>query len=256
MMPDGYRVSTALLRYPRSPTVTRSFQAGDSVAPTYRPRVVTVAELTCSGTSGKSPSSSACRSERRRQPRIISRASTAISMTSTAAKISDPASVPEFMPGSSRRARSPSRAAGSRSRWRAGSSTQTACWPTGWPGRAGDRPGGVGVHHRQVGRLPHLQWPALIGQACDARRVLTHHPRDIAPTQQAGRHHCLHHHRQCRLQPEHAGPGRGEFDAFLVLGMRGVICGHTVDDPVGQRLSQGDASEASRSGGLTRFTPS
>ena len=44
-------------------------------------------------------------SERRRQARIISWMSTAISTTSTAAKISEPTSVPEFMPGSSRPAR-------------------------------------------------------------------------------------------------------------------------------------------------------
>ena len=43
------------------------------------------------------PISSAWRCARRRQPRIISWITTAISTTSTAAKISDPISVPEFM---------------------------------------------------------------------------------------------------------------------------------------------------------------
>jgi hypothetical protein len=61
-----------------------------------------VAVPTSTGTSGRSPISSVCRCERRRQPRIISWMSTAITITSTAAKISDPTSVPEFMQGSSR----------------------------------------------------------------------------------------------------------------------------------------------------------
>ena len=60
-----------------------------------------IAEPTSSGMSGMVPIDSTCRSARRRQPRSISWITTAITTTSTAAKISDPTSVAEFMPGSS-----------------------------------------------------------------------------------------------------------------------------------------------------------
>ena len=62
--------------------------------------MVTIASPTVSGTSGRLPISSDWCSPRRRQPRIISWMITAITTTSTAAKISDPTSVPEFMRGS------------------------------------------------------------------------------------------------------------------------------------------------------------
>jgi hypothetical protein len=62
--------------------------------------MVAVAPPTWSGTSGRLPISSDCRRARRRHPSIISWIATAIATTSTAAKISDPTSVPEFMPDS------------------------------------------------------------------------------------------------------------------------------------------------------------
>ena len=64
-------------------------------------RVVMVAAPTWSGISGNAPTNSACWCERRCQVRIISWITTAITTTTTAAKISDPTSVPEFMPDTS-----------------------------------------------------------------------------------------------------------------------------------------------------------
>jgi hypothetical protein len=64
-----------------------------------------IADPTVSGSGGKVPISSACRSARRRQPRSIAWMMIAMSTASTAAMISDPTRVAVFMPDSFRHGR-------------------------------------------------------------------------------------------------------------------------------------------------------
>ena len=90
----------------------------------------------------------------------------------------------------------------------------------------------------QVRGLAHRDRAALVGESDDLGGPFAHYPGDAAPVEQTGLDHRLRHHRQRRLEPEHAGPGGGELDALFLLGVRGVVGGDAVDHALGQRVPQ------------------
>jgi len=160
----------------------------------------------------------------------------------------------EFMPGSSHS--EPSTSSRSRVAVTVAGKLNRLVWllATGWPVRTGYRPGGIGSTTVRFAGSAHLQRPAMIGQPHDAGRVLAHHLRTSRQTQQSG------HHRLYTTPSASAGQAcRDAPRRIRGTSCRGagVVGGHAVDILPRPTLDvRRWQSVASRSGGLTRFTPS
>ena len=133
-----------------------------------------------------------------------------------------------------------------------------ACWPSGWPVSRRRRPGGVGVDDHEVGRLarPPAGGPGRRDRRCGPGSRSSPGRRRASPAV-PGCHHGRDHHRQRGLQAEHARAARPRTRSTSPARRAGR--GRWPRSRSRRRPAPGAgpaASDASRSGGFTRLTPS
>jgi hypothetical protein len=99
----------------------------------------------------------------------------------------------------------------------------------------------VGVDEHEVGRLAHLDRPALIGQPGDPGRGEGHPVGHLGPAQQPRPDGHLGDDGERRLQTEHPERRIRERVLLVVPGVRGVVGRDGVDDTVDERREDGRA---------------